>query len=773
MEITKVKDFVIRKSSDAVHKAELTPVVKSLATFIGTFLLMNPFVTGKLSPFSVSLTAASTANNSFWAGAGGIIGAFFFFTDTDSIKYCACMLFCILVRNIYERYLPEEAHLTAMCINSFSSVFLVGNAINIATGFDIEAFFSVLFEALLCCAGAFLFTNAAGIVWGSKDISRFSTAETVTVLLTANILLMPFYKYKLLAFSPVTAVFAFLILVFARLRGSSGGSLCGICAGSVSGLSSEIGFVSVGYALSGLLSGEFARKGKLWCIGGYIVPLTVCAFADGTLSSYMAIFEGIVACTVFALIPDRLYDELSARVNAPFTSNIISKNSRLLTQKIHEASDAISEVSDCIIKVQNTLNPITQTRLNEVLKSTWCKVCSECDLQDSCRKEIKNPQPEDIDRIAQALSNRAMLDETKFPKGFYSACYCFSEMCSELNKRYLAFTASLGVQGKVDQMQSIVCDQFRSISGILNDLARDFDDETQVNPDIAELCATEAKEVGLHVIDSGCTLDKYGRATIKLCVSPPRADFNITQFTHNLSNITGTHLNLPTVEDNGENHTLSFCQKIEYSISVGAVSRTADDENVCGDYYRTFRDSDDRYIVILSDGMGTGNRAAIDSAMTTELFSTLIRSGLGFSSALSIVNSALLIKSSDESLATLDVVCIDLYTGRADFMKAGAAATFIRHKDSVAQYEQASLPLGILRDIDFPCATANLIKGDIVLVISDGIQGDCNNWIQHELKSWDTSRPPEELARFILNSSCERKIGKRLDDMTAIAVYVE
>ena len=773
MEITKVKDFVIRKGTDAVHTAELTPVVKSLVTLIGTFLLMNPFVTGKLSPFAVSLTAASSATNAFWSGAGGIIGAFFFFDDTDSIKYSACLLFCILVRNIYERYLPEESHPTAMAINSFSSIFLVGNAINVATGFSLEAFFSVLFESLLCCAGALLFTSSANLVWGNKEVSRFSTAETVTVLLTVSILLMPFYKYKLLAFSPVTAVLAFLILLFARLRGSSGGALCGICVGTVSGLSSEIGFVSVGYALSGLLSGEFSRKGKVWCIGGYLVPLTVCAFADGTLNSYMAIFEGITACTVFALLPDRLYDELSAKVNAPFTTRLVSENSHLLTRKIYEASDAISEVSDCIVKVQNTLNPITQTRLNEVLKNTWCKVCSECELRESCRKEIRNPKPEDIDRIAQALTNRAVLDETRFPKGFYSACYCFSEMCSELNSRYLSFTASLGVQGKIDQMQSIVCDQFKNMADILIKLAEDFDDGTQVNSDIAELCATEAKEVGLNVIDSGCTVDKHGRITVKLCVSPPRADFNITQFTHNLSNITGTRLNLPEVEDDGETHTLSFTQKIEFSISVGAVSRTADDENICGDYYRTFRDSDDRYIIILSDGMGTGNRAAIDSAMTTELFSTLVRSGLGFSSALSIVNSALLIKSSDESLATLDVVCIDLYTGKTDFMKAGAATTFIRHKDSVAQYEQASLPLGILRDIDFPCATANLTKGDIVLVVSDGIQGDCNNWIQHELRSWDISRPPEELAKFILNSSCERKIGKRLDDMTAIAVYVE
>ena len=176
---------------------------------------------------------------------------------------------------------------------------------------------------------------------------------------------------------------------------------------------------------------------------------------------------------------------------------------------------------------------------------------------------------------------------------------------------------------------------------------------------------------------------------------------------------------------------------------------------------------------MLSDGMGTGSRAAVDSAMAAELFSKLIKSGLSFDCALPIANSALLVKSSDESLATLDVVCIDLYTGRTDFMKAGAAATFIRHKDSVASLEQASLPIGILREIEFSKATAKPENGDIVLMISDGVLGDCNGWIQQEMKLWDTKHSPRELAEFIVNSACERKLGKQRDDMTAIAIYVK
>ncbi|MBP3442894.1 MAG: SpoIIE family protein phosphatase [Clostridia bacterium] len=773
MVINKVKDFVIEKSSEAVKSAELTPLVKSLLTFIGAFLLMNPFVSGELSPFAVSLAAASGVVNSFCAGAGTIIGAFFFFDGTDCVKYCAAILLCILIRNLYERYLDENFHSYAILLNSFLSLFLTGVAIIAATGFDVESLISITYEATLCCAGAYLFSSSSVLLWGKKEFSGFSTSEILTILLTAGIVLMPFYKYKILNISPVTTVFAFLILIFARLRNSNGGALCGICLGFVTGLSSEIGFISIGYALGGLLGGELSRRGKVWCAVGYIIPLTVCAFADGTLNSFMAVFEGIIACAVFIAIPERFFDTLSAKVNSPIPTCIKSESSRLITGRLRDASQAMNDVSACVTTVRNTLNPITQTQLTHVLKSAWCKVCSECDLKESCRDEVKNPDEEAFEKIAQALMNHAELDETRFPKGFYSACYSFSEMRSELNNRYLSFVASCGAKGEVEQVHSLMCEQFRSMADILNDLALDFDEDIRTNADIAEQCAEEAKENGLDVLNAECQLDKLGRVCVSLHAEKPNPDFDIGQLTHNLSTVTGTKFNIPELWENGETCTLTFRQSIAYNVSIGAVSRPTDDETVCGDYYRSFRDNDDRYIVILSDGMGTGRRAAVDSAMAAELFSKLIKSGLSFDCALSITNSALLVKSSDESLATLDIVSIDLFTGKTDFMKAGAAATFIRHKDRVAQLEQASLPIGILKDISFSKATASLVKGDIILIVSDGILSECNNWIQHELQTWDTANSPDDLAKFIVNSACERKIGKHLDDMTAIAVYIE
>ncbi len=772
MELTKIKELVIEKSGETLKKAEPTPIIRGLVSFLGSFLLMNPFVAGKFSPFAISLICISSSANSFFAAAGAVIGSFFFFDGTDSVKYCAAALLCVLTKSVCERYLISDLDEIVTYINAFAGLFLIGSAIICATGFDFDAILTVLYESVLCCAGAYLFYNSFSLIWGKKDLSRFTTSDIITVLLSVGIALMPFYKYKLLVFSPVTMLFSLCILIFSRLRNSGGGALCGICLGTAAGLSSEIGLMSIGYALGGMLGGELSRKGKPWCAVGFIIPIAVCAFSDGTLSSYMAIFESAVACGMFLAIPDRFFDTVSSKLNVTAATYIKSDNAVALSEKLHAASDAFSEVSSCVNAVQNTLNPLTQTQLNQVLTNAWCKVCSECELKESCRNEVKIPNVEDIEKIAQALSNHAELDETRFPKGFYSACYCFSEMRSELYDRYLSFVASLGAQGKVNQIQGLMCEQFKSMADILDDLARDFDDETNSRTEIGEICCAEALESGLNVLNTECHLDKLGRATVAITVTPPRADFNITQFTHNLSTAIGKKLDTPELAQNDGSCTLSFKQAADFNVSIGALSRASDESGICGDYYRSFRDRNDRYIILLSDGMGTGSRAAVDSAMAAELFSKLIKSGLSFDSALPIANSALLVKSADESLATLDVVSIDLYTGKADFMKAGAAATFVRHKDSVAQLEQASLPIGILRDIRFAKATATLTKGDIVLMVSDGILGDCNTWIQHELKEWDTDKTPDELAHFILNSATQRKLGKPLDDMTVIAVYI-
>lgn len=770
---TRVKNFVTVKSDEKAPTLQFKPVVKTMLSLVFGFLLMNPFVTGTISPFAVSLIASLSGMQCAAAAFGTVVGSFVFFDSTDTVKYLAVALFCCMINEICARYFSPELTRFTPYINSFLSMFIISGAIMFATGFDTETFITIIYESLLCCVGTYVFVQGNLLVFGEKDFARFTTKEFMITLLTVGILLMPFYKYTVLNFSFVGVLFSFIILLLGRLKSGNGGTLAGVCVGICVGLSGQVSFLSAGYALSGLLCGELSRKNKYFSAVGFVGCIAVCALIDSTLKSYLAIAEAIAATAVFLLLPDRFFSFLSEKVNLPSPVYIKSDNSRVLTRRLTEASEAITELSDCVDTVQRTLAPQHDKELRLVVKSAWNKVCDNCDLKKSCRDEVRNPSEETIDKISAALSDHATLGEMYFPKNFSEACYCFGEMKEKISLRYMSYVASLGAQGKVDQMQGLMSDQFKSMADILRDIACEFDEDLNLNTEASEICTEEAKESGLNVLGCESYLDKFGRMSVNLKVSSPRDNFNITQFTEALSMATGAALDIPDIDVSDDDCVMKFRQEMIYDVEVGAFSRSADDIKVCGDYYRSFRDENGRHITVLSDGMGTGSRAAVDSAMAAELFSKLVKSGLSFDCALPIANSALLVKSTDESLATLDVVCVDLYTGRTDFMKAGAAATFIRHKDSVASLEQASLPIGILREIEFSKATAKPENGDIILMISDGVLGDCNGWIQQELKLWDTKRSPRELAEFIVNSACERKLGKQRDDMTAVVMYIK
>lgn len=773
MEAVKIKE-IIANTQDFGKSLEPKPVIKCLLSFVGGFLMMNPFVYGQLSPFSISLICALRDACSLWAGAGGIVGSFLFFDGTEAVKYNAIIIMCILVKGLAARMLSGKLREYSVFINAFSSPFLIGTAIMLATGFEYEVFLGTVFESVLSCGGAYIFRKTAFALWNKKDVSRCTTLEEASILITFGIALMHFYRYQLFSFSPVIVIFAACTLLCAKIRNGSGGALCGVCLAFTAGLSGELGFAGAGLALGGFLSGELMRNNRYIFTAGFLLPVCICAVVDGTVSAYMTIAECALVCTAFLLIPESIFSELCKKVNAPVPVYIKSNDGVLISKKLSSASTAIGRVSDCVTAIQRTFKPNPDVQLYSAIRSAWAKVCSECELRESCRKEVKNPSDEAVERLANALKNNAKLDETRFPKGFFASCYSFSEMQKMLKKRYIDFSANQVVQGQILQIRGIMSDQFRSMADILKSFAGEFDEEVSLDIKTAEIITAEAMEFGLNVISADSFTDKLGRIFIALNASAPMRDSDFSKLTDSLSNAVGTRFDIPDISEDENQYMLKFKQKIVYSVNVGAYSRPTSSETVCGDYYRSFKDENGRYIVILSDGMGTGSGAAVDSAMAAELFSSLVRSGLSFDCALAVVNSALLVKSESESLATLDAASIDLYTGKTEFMKAGAAATFICHRGNIIVYENPSMPIGILREVSFSKATASLEKGDMIIMVSDGVLGESTVWLQQKIRLWcSETDSAQELAETIIESAEERKGKKHGDDMTAIVIKIE
>ena len=173
--------------------------------------------------------------------------------------------------------------------------------------------------------------------------------------------------------------------------------------------------------------------------------------------------------------------------------------------------------------------------------------------------------------------------------------------------------------------------------------------------------------------------------------------------------------------------------------------------------------------MILSDGMGCGSAASLDSSMTVSLLFRLITANVSYDSALKIVNSALLVKSGEETLATIDIAAVDLYNGQVHFYKAGAAPTFIRRNQRTGYVDSTSLPVGILTSVEFEKSTLKLSAGDLIVMVSDGATAAGVDWIRHTIDRFDEADGLQSLCDDIRTTARLKRNDMRDDDITVVA----
>ncbi len=324
---------------------------------------------------------------------------------------------------------------------------------------------------------------------------------------------------------------------------------------------------------------------------------------------------------------------------------------------------------------------------------------------------------------------------------------------------------------RVVQMQEIVRDQFRTLSTALGDISDDLSSTAEFDTAAAGRVVSALASFGIHSVETCCTVDGEGRVCIKSRVKPIKSEIDKLALMRSVERAVSRRLNYPSVENLPEETLLTFSQLTEYAVNIGSAQHPGGGNTICGDYYESFNDAAGRQIIVLSDGMGSGARAAIDSAMTAGLFVRLLKSGFSFESALKLVNSALIVKSEEESLATLDVACIDLYSGELTLFKAGASATLVSRGKRLITVEKPSMPAGILKDITFETERIKLLPGDTVLMFSDGVEPDSFEELGELLFS-KKIHSPSELAEKAVDIAMENSQGIRTDDITVIAARI-
>lgn len=183
------------------------------------------------------------------------------------------------------------------------------------------------------------------------------------------------------------------------------------------------------------------------------------------------------------------------------------------------------------------------------------------------------------------------------------------------------------------------------------------------------------------------------------------------------------------------------------------------------------REIDGRLMAAISDGMGSGHDARRESMQTVELMCDLMSVGFQLDEAAECVNRLLMLREDKEMYATLDAALFDPAAGMMSLAKHGAPPSYILRNGKLSTLYAEALPVGIIEDARPAVCNVDMQRGDIVIMMSDGIADALGS----ELIAAVTERTiSAETADDAANSLLDlaRRKGRTKDDMSVIVAMV-
>ena len=237
--------------------------------------------------------------------------------------------------------------------------------------------------------------------------------------------------------------------------------------------------------------------------------------------------------------------------------------------------------------------------------------------------------------------------------------------------------------------------------------------------------------------------------------------------------ITETVLNLPCDVPRQEGGILTISEKPLYRADAASVTRgKLHDSALNGDIVRMGMLQGGCFLAALSDGMGHGADARRESGQTAALLQLCLEAGYTREQALTVVNGMMLSATQGERFATVDLLTVDLWSGRMTLDKLGAANSCLVQDSGLTWLSGDALPLGILEQASSRTCEARLSAGDTLLMMSDGVEDAFadHDALCNAVRAAALQPAAQSAAEALLQAASDAAGGEQRDDQTVVAV---
>jgi len=649
-----------------------------------------------------------------------------------------------------------------------------------------------IFTSLIVFFMTFIFRNFTLLI-DRRKTDMFMDENLISMVITCAIAFSGFGDIKLVGFGIKNTACILALLILSYKYGAAAGAAIGVAAGLVLSMSSSTAPIVTGYyALCGLLSGIFSKLGKIGTVLGFLTGNILFLMYMGSLSGDLISLKDIIlAVLLFVLIPQKSIMAVASFGSLlqldSFDKAVFSLRAReMIVERLGKFSKAFMEVAKTVNEIASTGTSIDKNDISYMFDRVADRICKRCSLYGYCWDRNFYITYKNLFKIIEKLDRKGYIEMEDIPGYFIDNCERLSEFIQAINNMYEILKVDMMWKSKLGENRSIVSQQLEELSKAISGLAMEINTGVSFNSEIENMILLALRREGINAREVLAFENKYGRYEVDImhkgCGGKRRCTNVISRI---VSDIVGRKMGKASYgcckKDGSKMCILKLVEEEKYNITTGVAAIPKYDEiseslrsSVSGDSYTFLNSSDGKYVLALSDGMGSGEKASMQSKLTIDLIERFMESGFDKDSTVKLVNSILALNSTEDNFATIDLCLINLDNGEIEFIKIGAAPTYIKRKNKTEIIKTISLPAGILDDMEIEFIGRQLEDGDLVIMLSDGViqafskgmeDGEKNllRFID-EIKSIN----PQAIADTIIDEAYNRFNGKPQDDITAI-----
>ncbi|WP_392486004.1 stage II sporulation protein E [Haloimpatiens sp. FM7315] len=787
-----VNVFPYKRVSDRKNKEEEKKrlhgnmITKGITILLIVFLISRVNIINTIAPFGVAVLLTLLMDSEdlkfLFPCIGSILGYLSIHKGIEGIgRYLIAI--AVLVSVSYFLKNLKRTKKVMLCTGLLFVEFVMYKVFITQSGLG-AAFLSSCLE-IACIVPLYFITNCSIIcIKNRKTRHLFNSEELISMAIVVSLVIAGTYGMTIYKVSVTNILALTFVLILSYVSGSPMGAAVGTALGSVIGMGfSNLTLYTSIYALCGLITGAFKEVGRWFSALACLITFLILSIYSKNINS-IKLIEPIVACIIFLALPVKFYHKLSLEINREekekhIDGQYIDKIKNMFLNRVDNFSSVLNNISKTLIDLSQNEKLGMKNKSTSLVECLADRVCRNCTMKNMCWKREMHYTYSAFEEILQNYQNGINV----LPKEIGRKCLNKDELIKNAETIVKDYMVNAILNKRIAEGKSVLSEQINNIALTLREIIDEFGYNVKFNLGLEKDIIRVLNKEGIKYSDITCFVDESDRNIIKLrAESCGGREVCVKKILPLIDEVTGKNMCLEEEGCNIDPITkeceVTFRETPKYHIASFVKRKCKDGEEYNGDSYSFEKSSDGKYLMLISDGMGSGPEAGLESSCVVDLIEKFISFGFKRDTAINAVNSVMSLKFyEEEKFSTLDMANIDLYSGEMEFVKVGAAASFVKKGDKVEDIKSNTLPIGILDKVDAEVRNYKLENGDIIVMLSDGVVDYSNenvgknDWVINYLKNCNCNNP-KEIAEQLIENSLELSGGKVRDDMTVMVSKV-